>query len=372
MAYEPERKEDDCNICALEKTQLISPKGFEDLKCIHFVCDSCWKQTARVKPLCPFCREIVLTWMQYCGYEIATTLGYDLFDPLLMPSLGDLSSAPARNSFAPNVAQMSTIGIDLPSSELPFSYTTSFDADFDGDEVNIRVPQIISVPPIAPSRTNSSPRGISFAENIGFRTLISTPPLVIGDALHDDGSPQSFALTLRHNTPPLIPESMVSVFGIPSPEDLLRSSRIIVSPFESPHQVPHYFRITGRSSDRYAGHIETPEGLPSGIMAITGGDPVDRSRSANMVNRFLSALEGLLQLSSTSNVIDAIYADTDNIMTTFDGRDVNDGQEEQTGEILRGLRSSSSNSDIRRYFLILLSVLLRSQEDPIMLILTEI
>lgn len=69
------------NVCRLEDVPLISPKGFGDLKCTHFLCEECWRNTAKIKPLCPLCREDIRTWMESMGYDICTESIYNISYP---------------------------------------------------------------------------------------------------------------------------------------------------------------------------------------------------------------------------------------------------------------------------------------------------
>jgi hypothetical protein len=68
----------ECTICLSENVNLISPKGFNnELKCVHFFCDDCWRGTATLKPLCPLCRENLYDWMKTKEYDIGTESIYD-------------------------------------------------------------------------------------------------------------------------------------------------------------------------------------------------------------------------------------------------------------------------------------------------------
>ena len=53
----------ECNVCYEEGLELVSPKGFGELKCTHYLCENCWKEIAKTKTECPMCREDVRKWM---------------------------------------------------------------------------------------------------------------------------------------------------------------------------------------------------------------------------------------------------------------------------------------------------------------------
>tara|TARA_R100000750_G_scaffold49386_1_gene34256 strand:+ start:540 stop:1076 length:537 start_codon:yes stop_codon:yes gene_type:complete len=97
---------DDCHICGSDDAELISPKGYQHLQCNHYLCIDCWRGTARLKPICPMCREDIKVWMEYMEFDICTQSVYD--------------------TSTYNISDDVSYVIQLPR--------LSYNADFDGEE----------------------------------------------------------------------------------------------------------------------------------------------------------------------------------------------------------------------------------------------
>lgn len=63
----------ECNVCYEEDLELVSPRGFGELKCTHYLCENCWKEIAKTKTECPMCREDVREWMIEMKYVSSET-----------------------------------------------------------------------------------------------------------------------------------------------------------------------------------------------------------------------------------------------------------------------------------------------------------
>ena len=75
MEYCLKYKQDDCHICFSNNIKLISPHGYEEIKCLHYLCEECWENIGKVKPLCPMCRENVSIWMTgFMKFKICTNI----------------------------------------------------------------------------------------------------------------------------------------------------------------------------------------------------------------------------------------------------------------------------------------------------------
>ncbi len=76
---------DDCPICLAKEVTIISPKGYENDSCNHFICRECWKNIGERKPECPMCRKDLTKWMkEYLGTDICSKEAYDEEDDPLM------------------------------------------------------------------------------------------------------------------------------------------------------------------------------------------------------------------------------------------------------------------------------------------------
>jgi len=111
MAFEVSSVVDDCHVCGSDDVELISPKGYQELQCNHHLCIDCWRGTARLKPICPMCRENIKIWMEYMEFDICTQSVYDL-------STYDMSDD--------EESEPSTVGIFILLPPV-------FNANFDGD-----------------------------------------------------------------------------------------------------------------------------------------------------------------------------------------------------------------------------------------------
>lgn len=80
MSYFLKLIKGDCNICAKDEIDLISPNKYDEIECNHFICEECWKNIGRINPICPMCQRDVSSWMvKFMKFEISTEIGYDPF-----------------------------------------------------------------------------------------------------------------------------------------------------------------------------------------------------------------------------------------------------------------------------------------------------
>jgi len=82
MSYILKSIKGDCNICAKDEIDLISPNKYDEIECNHFICEECWKNIGKIKPICPMCQRDISSWMvKFMKFEISTEMGYDPFIP---------------------------------------------------------------------------------------------------------------------------------------------------------------------------------------------------------------------------------------------------------------------------------------------------
>jgi len=142
MEYCLKCRNGDCHICATDGIIIVSPEGYKDIKCSHYLCEGCWENTGKVKPLCPMCREEVSCWMlEIMNFKICTERNI-IFDPFYYEDSQSnispvsetidgisISHVPTINgtgytmrSYSPyRNSQMSILSRVAPYTNLPFS-----------------------------------------------------------------------------------------------------------------------------------------------------------------------------------------------------------------------------------------------------------
>ncbi len=127
MDYKVLSKNDDCTICLIDDIELISPQGYKDIECEHYLCAECWKNIAKHKPLCPICRRNITLWLKeimkfdVCTeipYSIGLSAGYGNISPA-MPAQRGTIDIDLRDRIGARNAQIGTIGAVLPACHMP-------------------------------------------------------------------------------------------------------------------------------------------------------------------------------------------------------------------------------------------------------------